>query len=66
MPKCRSRQDLDNQIKSVLDALQAAGIIKNDNLVYSITAEAWYAGIEEKIEAKISITEVKKARWTIN
>ena len=65
MPKCRSRQDLDNQIKSVLDALQAAGVIKNDNLVYSIAAEAWYAGTQEKIETKISITEVKKARWTI-
>jgi len=66
LPKCRSREDIDNQIKSVLDALQAAGIIKNDNLVYSITAEAWFAGIEEKIEAKISITEVLAARWTTN
>ena len=65
-PKCRSRQDLDNQIKSILDALQEAGIIKNDNLVYAIQAEAWYAGIDEKIETTINITEVKKARWILS
>ena len=65
-PRSRARQDLDNMIKSILDALQDAGIIKNDNLVYSIKSEAWYAGIDEKIEATIKITEIKKARWIVN
>ena len=64
-PRSRARQDLDNMIKSILDALQDAGIIKNDNLVYSIQSEAWYGGIDEKSEATIRITEVKKARWII-
>lgn len=62
-PRSRARSDLDNMIKSVLDALQDAGIIKNDNLVYSLNAEAWYGGIDEKIETSIQITEVKKAKW---
>lgn len=65
LPKSKSRYDIDNQIKSVLDALQEAGIIKNDNLVYSISAEAWYGGVQENIETRINITEVTKAKWTI-
>lgn len=40
------RQDVDNRIKPVLDALQHYGVIKNDNLCESATAR-WTNGPEE-------------------
>lgn len=39
--KGKRRPDLDNAVGGPLDALQAAGIIANDSLVYSLTAEVY-------------------------
>jgi crossover junction endodeoxyribonuclease RusA len=41
------RQDLDNRIKPILDALQFYGIIKNDNLCERVTA-TWDHGMREE------------------
>lgn len=49
------RQDVDNRIKPVLDALQHFGVIKNDNLCERASAE-WTAGPAECV---VIITEAQ-------
>lgn len=41
-PRFAARGDLDNAIKSTLDALQDAGIIANDSGVWEIRARQWF------------------------
>ena len=62
-PRYRARGDLDNLIKSVLDILQDSAVIENDRLIYSIKAEAWYAGVQEEPLTTIKINEVIKASY---
>ena len=62
-PRYRARGDLDNLIKSVLDILQDSAVIENDSLIYSIKAEAWYAGVQEEPLTTIKINEVIKASY---
>ena len=62
-PCYKTRGDLDNRIKSVLDVLQDSGIIHNDSQIYSIKAEAWFAGVQENEKTSVRITEVLKAKW---
>jgi len=40
--KGKRRPDLDNSLGAPLDALQAAGIIRNDSQVVRVTAEVWW------------------------
>lgn len=42
LPRYSARGDLDNGIKSVLDALQDAGIMANDSGIWEIKARQWY------------------------
>lgn len=52
-----TKPDLDNYIKSVLDAITAAGIWKDDNLVCSIKAAKYYGaeGFVGQTEIKITV-----------
>ena len=43
LPRSAARGDLDNAVKSVLDALQDAGIMANDSAVWAIRARQWYS-----------------------
>jgi crossover junction endodeoxyribonuclease RusA len=36
-PPDRRKRDLDNLLKSVLDCLEASGVIENDNLIESLS-----------------------------
>ena len=56
VPKA-TKPDLDNYVKSVLDAITGAGIWKDDNLVCSIKAAKYYgaAGFAGQVEIKISV-----------
>jgi len=49
------KPDVDNVTKIVLDGLQAAGIIADDKLVYSLKVECWYANSNEKPHLEIGI-----------
>lgn len=42
-----TKPDLDNCVKSVLDALQDAKILKDDSLVVGMIATKWYGAIRE-------------------
>jgi Holliday junction resolvase RusA-like endonuclease len=56
IPKA-TKPDLDNYIKSVLDAITSAGIWKDDNLVCSIKAAKYYGpvGFVGQTEIKILV-----------
>ena len=51
------RGDLDNAVKSVLDALQDAGIFANDSQVSSIDASQWEAELEPWIYIAVEHAE---------
>ena len=55
--------DLDNLIKSVLDALQSAEILKNDSCIYRIAGEKWYGAISDGHHTIIQLSTHKKAAW---
>ena len=64
--KSKKRPDLDNAVGGPLDALQQAGILKNDSLVYSLTAEVYNLDAKDaqafcSIEIR-SLGRVDKAR----
>lgn len=59
--RTKKRPDLDNAIGGPLDAIQAAGVIANDSLVYSLTAQVYQ--VPKKAEAFTSI-EIKRAVGT--
>ena len=63
IPKFRTRSDLDNLIKTVLDALQSARIIANDNLVYRLQAEQWFGAPEELPHTSIMIAKIQASVW---
>ena len=51
------RGDLDNAVKSVLDAIQDAGIFANDSQVSSINASQWEAELEPWIYIAVEPAE---------
>ena len=53
----RSRFDLDNVAKIVLDALQQGCVLEDDRCVVVLHAEAWFAG-EDGPRVEVSLTEV--------
>ena len=61
--RSHARGDVDNALKSVLDALQAAGVFQNDNQVYKITVEQWFCGENEKPHAEIFLRAVSEGHW---
>lgn len=54
----RSRYDLDNVAKIVLDSLQQATVIEDDRCVVLLHAEAWYAQPGEAGYLVVTLTEV--------
>jgi len=61
--RSHSRGDLDNAVKSVIDSLQEAEIIKNDNQVFRLQAEMWFAAEGEEPFSSIHISTVKDGTW---
>tara|TARA_Y100001938_G_scaffold22378_1_gene28819 strand:- start:5406 stop:5810 length:405 start_codon:yes stop_codon:yes gene_type:complete len=60
-----SKGDLDNAVKSVLDVLQDAEVIKNDSQVWRINAEMWWAGVDEQPHTAIDIAGFSGGTWTV-
>ena len=54
----RSRYDLDNVAKIVLDALQQGCVLEDDRCVVVLHAEAWLAG-EDGPRVEVALTEVR-------
>lgn len=54
----RSRYDLDNVAKIVLDALQQGCVLEDDRCVVVLHAEAWFAG-EDGPRVEVALTEVR-------
>ena len=54
----RSRYDLDNVAKIVLDALQQGCVLEDDRCVVVLHAEAWFAG-DEGARVEVYMTEVQ-------
>ena len=54
-----TKGDLDNEIKSVLDCLVGAQILKDDNAVQKIIAEKWYCAKGEDPHIEIHIFPIK-------
>ena len=61
--RSHSRGDLDNAVKSVIDALQEAEIIKNDNQLFRLQAEMWFCAEGEEPFTSIHISTVKDGTW---
>ena len=47
--------DIDNTIKSILDGINDSGIWVDDNKVYSITAQKFYAAVDELPHVEVVI-----------
>jgi Holliday junction resolvase RusA-like endonuclease len=58
LPRQHAASDLDNRIKPLLDALQAGGIIKNDNLVHRIEACWRPKTFSDQTFAWVTVTEL--------
>lgn len=50
-----SKPDIDNLIKSVLDGLVNALVIRDDNVIYRVTASKYYTAINEAPYIKVEI-----------
>ena len=61
LPRC-AKPDLDNQIKGILDALQAARILEDDRFIFKITAVQWYGPMDALPTMEITILPLKKAK----
>ena len=62
--RSHSRGDLDNAVKSVIDSLQDARVISNDNQVWRLSAEMWWCGVGEPPYTTIEITGTEKGSWS--
>lgn len=65
IPRFKARGDLDNQLKTVLDALQESGVIKNDSQIYKIDISSWYCKKGEIPQTEIKILESSNVIWRI-
>ena len=45
--------DADNVVKAVSDALEKAGIVRNDSQIWRVSAEKWYCDPDE--EARVLV-----------
>lgn len=52
----RSRSDVDNLAKSVMDGLQKAGILSNDNIVTDLAVQKRFADAEHPEGVEIDVT----------
>jgi Holliday junction resolvase RusA-like endonuclease len=50
------RVDADNVAKAVCDALEKAGVIRNDSQVWSLKIEKHYAGPDEEARVIVSLS----------
>lgn len=50
---CESKPDLDNLLKSLLDAMVDGGIVRDDAALYSVSAGKYYAEIGEAPRAEV-------------
>ena len=48
LPRANTRGDLDNLLKSILDVMEDAQIFTNDNIIYSISIQGWFAAEDEE------------------
>ena len=48
LPRANTRGDLDNLLKSILDVMEDAQIFTNDNIIYSISIQGWFAAENEE------------------
>ena len=53
-----SRHDLDNIVKSTLDAMQIARVVSNDRCIVSIMAGSYYAFVDERPRVEVVMREV--------
>lgn len=52
----RSRSDIDNLVKSVLDGLQKARIIENDNIVTDLVAQKRFVDASHPLGVEVDLT----------
>jgi Holliday junction resolvase RusA-like endonuclease len=52
-----ARPDADNVAKAVCDALEKAGVLKNDSQVWSVTAVKMIAGAKEQPHVQVTVRE---------
>ena len=55
LPRC-SKADTDNYLKSVMDAIETAGVVRNDSLFWNVSARQWYGRKDENPNITISIS----------
>ena len=65
IPRYKARGDLDNQLKTVLDSMEEAGIIENDSQIYKINVSSWYIKKGEKPITEIKMLECSNVLWRI-
>lgn len=65
IPRYKARGDLDNQLKTVLDSMEEAGIIENDSQIYKINVSSWYIKKGEKPRTEIKMLECSNVLWRI-
>lgn len=54
-PPCLARPDIDNLVKAALDAIQGAGVIKDDSLIWSQIAAKVYCEYGEAPRAEMTL-----------
>ena len=65
IPRFKARGDLDNQLKTVLDSMEEAGVIENDSQIYKINVSSWYIKKGEIPRTEIKILECSNIIWRI-
>jgi Holliday junction resolvase RusA-like endonuclease len=65
IPRFKARGDLDNQLKTVLDSLEEAGVLENDSQIYSINISSWYCKKGELPITEIKIVECSDVIWRV-
>lgn len=57
-PKGHASSDLDNRIKPALDLLQAAGVLKNDNIVHDLRARWKPKTYQDQVQVLVTVSEL--------
>jgi len=53
---CTSKPDLDNIVKSAMDALTMAGVLRDDSCVVRISASKFYSSMQEGPSVEITLS----------
>jgi len=53
---CTTRPDFDNYAKAAADALQRAGVVRDDAVIWSGTARKFYAALDEGPRVEVELT----------